>query len=120
MRHIAVCRAHPHPRIFEHRMLMGLTIFCMPPEPASQPSAVTRAAAATYEAQAHGRVPILDGPWWLGLTVAVGLGVLTFGHGPWKWLALLVVAALLWLPYFVRWTVAICRSVRAAREEWQS
>jgi hypothetical protein len=101
-------------------MLVRPTIFGMAPEPTPRPSAVRRMAAATYDAQAGGRSPILDGPRWLGITLIVGLSVLAVGRGPWKWFALLVVAVLLWLPLLVRWIVAIARSVRAVRDEWQS
>lgn len=74
-----------------------------------------------YDAQAGGRTPLLDGPWWLGITVAVALGVLVFGtSSPWKWLTLPFVAVLLWLPFCVRWAVALGRAVSRFREASRS
>lgn len=83
-------------------------------------SAVKRLAAEVYDAQAGTRSPLLDGPWWLAVTVAVALGVLAFGSSPWKWLAAPVVVVLLSLPFCVRWAVALGRSVRAFRDGYRS
>ena len=87
---------------------------------ASHPSPFKRFAATVYDAQAGSRSPVLDGPWWLGITIAAALGVLVFGANPWRWFALPVVAALFWLPLCVRWLVASGRSVKAFRDEYRS
>jgi hypothetical protein len=63
---------------------------------------------------------MLDGPWWLGLTVVVVVSVLVFGGNPWKWIVLPIAAALLWLPFVVRWVVALTRSMTAFREGLRS
>lgn len=86
--------------------------------PAKSP--IKRLAATVYNAQAGGRSPVLDGPWWLGITIALALGVLTFVDSPWKWLALPPVVVLVWLPFFVRWAMAFIRSARALSEGYRS
>jgi hypothetical protein len=73
-----------------------------------------------YHAQAGGRWPLLDGPWWLGLTGVVSMAVLLFGDGPWKWIALTIVAILFWLPFGARWVVSLRRSISAFREGFRS
>jgi uncharacterized membrane protein YccC len=90
------------------------------PEPAPKPSRFKRFASTVYGAQAGSRSPILDGPWWLGLTVVVVVSVLVFGSNTWKWIVLPVAAALLWLPFLARWIVALTRSVTAFREGFRS
>lgn len=75
-------------------------------------SRVRRLATAVYNAQAGSRWPLLDGPWRLALTLVVALGVLAFGGGPWRWLALLVVLVFFLVPLALRWAVALGRSVR--------
>lgn len=92
----------------------------MGPEPAPVRSPVGRLATTVYGAQAGGRTPLLDGPWWLGVTAAITLGVLVVGTSPWKWLALPFVAILLWLPFVVRSLVALQRAVSAFREGLRS
>ena len=57
---------------------------------------------------------------WLGLTAVVVVSVLVFGSNPWKWIVLPVAAALLWLPFLVRWIVALTGSVTAFREGFRS
>jgi hypothetical protein len=79
-----------------------------------------RFASTVYDAQAGSRSPILDGPWWLGPTAVVVVAVLVFGSSPWQWIVLPVAAALLWMPFLVRWVVALTRSVTAFREGFRS
>jgi hypothetical protein len=88
-------------------------------ESAPTPSRIRPLASTVYDAQAGSRSPILDGPWWLGLTAVVVLAVLVFGSSPWKWLVLPVVAVLFWLPFCVRLAVALSFSVSAFREGLQ-
>jgi hypothetical protein len=85
-------------------------------ERAPRPSRIRRFASTVYDAQAGSRSPILDGPWWLSVTSVVVVSVLVFGSSPWTWFALPVAAVLLWLPFCVRWVVALTRSVVAFRE----
>lgn len=89
-------------------------------QPEAEPSRLRRFASTVYDAQAGGRSPILDGPWWLGLTAAVVLAVLVLGSSPWTWIVLPVAAVLLWLPFCVRWVVSLTRSVRAFRQGLRS
>lgn len=89
-------------------------------EPAPEPSRLRRLASTVYDAQAGSRSPMLDGPWWLGLTAVVVISVLVFGSSPWKWTVLPIAAALLWVPFVVRWVVALTRSVTAFREGFRS
>jgi hypothetical protein len=89
-------------------------------EPAPKPSRFQRLVSTVYDAQAGSRSPILDGPWWLGLTAVVVISVLVFGSSPWKWIVLPIGAALLWLPFVVHWVVALTRSVTAFRVGFRS
>ena len=73
-----------------------------------------------YDAQAGGRSPVLDGPWWLGSGIAVALVVLVAGSGPWRWIGAAVVAVLFSVPFCVRSAVAIGRSVRDVRAAYRS
>lgn len=61
-------------------------------------------------------MPFLDGPRWLIVTSVVGLAIFVFGSAPWTWIALPVVVAVLVLPFFVSWGVALRRSVTTFRE----
>src|SRR3569623_3418995 len=88
--------------------------------PGTQQSRVRRFASTVYDAQAGGREPLLDGPWWLGLLLVVAVSVLTFGSSPWKWLVVPLLAAFFWLPFCVRWGSALWRSVISFREGFRS
>lgn len=97
-----------------------VTIFIVGSEPAPKPSRVGRLVATVYDAQAGSRSPMLDGPWWLGLTAVVVMSVLVFGSSPWTWIVLPIAAGLFWLPFVARWVVALTRSVTAFREGLRS
>jgi len=107
-------------RFGDHRTRRSLTIMIVKGEPAPVLSAARRLATVVYDAQADSRTPILDGPWWIGITAAAALSVLAFGAAPWKWLALPFVAVLLWLPLVARWLVALWKMGRAVREASRS
>jgi hypothetical protein len=79
-------------------------------------SQIRRVAATVYDAQGGSRSPVLDGPWWLGLIGVVVVAVLVLDSEPWKWLVVPIAAAFFWLPFYVRWVLALSRSVRAFRE----
>jgi hypothetical protein len=96
------------------------TILRVETESAPEESSAKRLAATVYDAHGGSRSPLLDGPWWLGITTALALAVLVFGDSPWKWLAAPVAVALFWLPLGIRWAVALRRSVSAFREGYQS
>lgn len=71
--------------------------------------------SSVYDAQAGGKHPLLDGPGWL---IIVGLAALigaSLAPSPWRWVALAAVALLFWLPFAVRWAMALGRSVGAFR-----
>lgn len=87
---------------------------------ASPSSPLGRLAATVYDAHGGGRSSLLSGPWWLSITVGLALGVLVFGGSPWQWSALPVMAAVIWLPFCVRWVVALGRSVSAFRQGYRS
>jgi hypothetical protein len=79
-----------------------------------------RLASRVYDAGAGGRSPTLDGPWWLTALSLIVVTVMISGTGPWKWLVLPVAALFFWLPFCVRWSVALWRSVGAFREGFRS
>jgi hypothetical protein len=89
-------------------------------EQASRPTRLRQLVSTVYDAQGGGRSPVLDGPWWLGLTAAVVAVVLAFGGGPWRWVALAVFAIFFWLPFVARWAVVLARSVGAFRDGFRS
>jgi len=79
-----------------------------------------RWVSTVYDAQAGGRSPMLDGPWWLGILAIVVTSVFVFGSAPWTWLVVPIAAAVFWLPFCVRWAVALGRSVTAFRDGFRS
>ena len=83
-------------------------------------SRTRRLASKVYDAGAGSRSPVLDGPWWLGALGLSVVTVLTFGNNPWKWLVLPIAAVLFWLPFCIRWSLAIWHSVDAFREGFRS
>lgn len=97
------------------------TICGVESESARQPaSRMKRLAREVYDAQAGSRSPILDGPWWLGMSLLAAVAVLLIVGSPWKWLALLVLIGFFWLPFLVRWAVALARTVPAFRKGYGS
>jgi purine-cytosine permease-like protein len=92
----------------------------MSEEPGRQPSRLRQIATTVYDAQGGGRWPALDGPWWLALAAVVCAVVLTFGSGPWRWVAIAVVVILFWLPFVLRWSTSILRSAGAFRDGFRS
>lgn len=89
-------------------------------EKTERPSPTRRLASKVYDAGAGSRSPVLDGPRWLGALVLVSLAVLAFGTAPWKWIAMLVLGVFFWLPFLVRWILAIWRTPGAFREGFRS
>lgn len=79
-----------------------------------------RLASRVYDAGAGGRSPILDGPWWLAVVGLVVVTVLTLGSSPWTWLVLPIAALFFWIPFCIRWILALWRSVGAFREGFRS
>lgn len=82
------------------------TITCVGSQSASRLKSLAR---AVYDAQAGGRSPLLDGPWWLGATLAIAVAVYVFTDSPWKWLSLPFLVLLSTVPWVIRWTVALSR-----------
>jgi uncharacterized membrane protein YgcG len=105
------------PRAVQHA---SRTIQPVESEISTKASPIKRLTATVHQGQAGSRSPVLDGPWWVGLMIAVALAALVFGSAPWKWIAVPIVVVLLWLPFCVRWALALGRAVGAFREGFRS
>lgn len=83
-------------------------------------SHVRRVGSQVYSAYANGRWPILDGPLWLALVVvAVVVALVLLGDSPWRWVFIPIGVLFVSVPLWIRWCVALWKSVHAFREELQ-
>lgn len=79
-------------------------------------SSARNLVSSVYSAHAGSRSPLLDGPWWLVVSIGGAVAVAIIWSGPLKWIALAILAFLFWLPLGYRWISAIWRSGSAFRE----
>lgn len=83
-------------------------------------SRVRRVGSQVYSAYANGRWPILDGPVWLAaVIVAVMVALVLLGDSPWRWVFVPFGVLFVSVPLWMRWIVALWKSVRAFREGLQ-
>lgn len=83
-------------------------------------SRVRLLGSQVYSAYENGRWPILDGPVWLGaLLIAVVVALVLLGDSPWRWVFIAIGVLLVSVPMWVRWVVALWKSVGAFREGLQ-